>query len=378
MVLLAAFLASPLRGEDLADAGPAPAPQITKLLGFGLGWQNPLASPGQAVPIVALFAFGDGLLGEGTELRAGFETATLSTRFEIPLFRSLFAGARGSATMLGAQGAPYRYDGGERCERFEIESNVVGSGPVFGFRIAPKVEVQAFIKGRRFFYARRDTTGTGLVKPPDHTECSFGVEGSADRMNWFQDWQIAEGWEAGFSAEYFRRDAWADWGLPEAPQTRANADREGGRATAWGRGALRFQSYHDVRLTLQAGTAWDVDVLSGFRCGSLVGSPTLPGYYYGELPCDRYLFLELRSGHNLWQGARVTLAVKSGGFREIGGPYRGALCFSVKLTQKVFFGMPLSLEYGFSPTAKRGGSTGGHELYVLVAGAVTFGADPGA
>jgi hypothetical protein len=336
-----------------------------------------LASPGQPVPVIAVVGYGDGLLGEGTRLRGRFETTTLSTEIEVPAVQPAFAGLRFSSTVLSVGCAPYRYEDGERFKPLEISGSCAGGGLVAGVNVAEGLALRAFVGGRRIWYSRRDTTGAGLVKPADHTAMVFRIEGNADRMRYFQDWEIAQGWDASFLAEYFRRDVWRPWGLPGDPQTRAGAHREGASLSGTGRVSFRHLRHHDFRLACHFGVAWDVDVLSGFRTGSLVGTPRMPGYYYGEVACDRYGLFEGRYALNLWKlkkkswGCRGWAGATFGGFRDLDGPVRGTVCFTVGLTQRLFLGMPLSIAYGYSPTAERDTGGGGHEVYVLVAGAIS-------
>jgi hypothetical protein len=282
----------------------------------------------------------------------------------------VFAGAQGSGTALSALSSPYRYDGGERLERLEVESHAAGGGPVIGFEVAPKVELRAFLEGRRFFFRRPAGAPPGLVLPREHVQGKAELKASIDRLRWFESWEVAEGFEASGTAGYFRRDAWAPWGLPGEPQTRAGRDREGARLNGSARAAFRFLRDQDLRLTAEAGWAWDADVLSSFRAGSLVGEIALPGTYYAEVPTDGYALAGARYGRPLWPGARGWVSCKGGCLREVRGPVRGVAGFSVGITQKIFFGIPVTVEYAFSPTAERERGAGGHELYVLAAAAM--------
>jgi len=347
-----------------------PSPPLERFVGFGIGWQTPLASPGQPIPIWAILANADGLAGEGTRLRLTVQTTTLSVLAEVPLAPRLFAGLRGGGTTISGECAPYRYEEGERIKDLEIASSCAGAELTAGLEPADGLRVRAFAGGKRIWFARVEETAPGLVKPAEHTRIAFGVEGSADFLEHYLDWQVQEGFEASFCAAYRIRDVWRSWGLPSKPQTRPGRHKEGARASFACGWAERLLVHHNLRLALEGGVAWDADVLSSFHLGSTVGTPSLPGAYYGEIAADRYLFCQARYGLNLWTGARGWVTVKAGGFRETGGPTRGALGVSVGVTQKIFFGMPLTVEYGFCPTVDRKTGCGGHEVSVLLVGAV--------
>jgi hypothetical protein len=351
------------------DAGPAPCPEIAKLLGFGLGFDVPADGGGKFIPVVAVFAFGHGLLGPSSRLSGSFETTTLAGTVEVPVAGPLFAGAQGGGTALCAQASTYRYDDGERLERLEVEAHAAGGGPVLGIEVAPKAELRAVLDARRFLYRRPAGAPAALALPADHVLWKPGLRASIDRLRWFDSWRVAEGFDAWANAEYFVRDAWSPWGLPGEPQTRAGRDREGARLWGFGRAAFRFLRDQDLRFTAEAGCAWDADVLTAFRAGSLVGEIPLPGAYYAEFPCDRHVLLGARYGRPLWKGARGWILAKGGCFREPGGPVRGAAGFSVGVLQELFFGLPLTVEYGFSPTVRRDRGAGGHELSVLAVAA---------
>jgi hypothetical protein len=356
-------------GKD-RPAEPEASPKITQLLGFGLGWQTPLMAPGQPIPIVVVAAWGDEMLGKGSKLRGRFESSVLKAYAQLPVSDPWFAGVRGACTIESGQCAPYRYDGGERLKPLEIKGTCAGGGPFVGARVAEGIEAFAFSAARYVWYMRKPETGTGLVLPPDHSEFIFGLEASADRMDYFQSYQIASGWEANLRAEYFFRDAWAQWGFPGEGQTRPGPSKEGASISASGRAGFRLFRHHNLRFGVQGAAGLDLDALSAFRPGSLVGSPTLPGFYFGEILADRYLFAECRYGLNLWEGARGWALAKTGGYREVEGPCRGAFCVSVGLTQKIFFGIPVTLEYAFSPSAERETGGGGHEVNLIVVGAI--------
>jgi hypothetical protein len=368
LVLVA--LPVPAAEESAPAAGePEPCAEITQLLGFGLGFDAPIDGGGKFIPIVAAYAYGDGLLGPSSRLRGFFETTTLTLTAELPVAGPFFAGGQGGATALCAQGSTYRYDDGDRVERLEVEAHSGGGGPVVGVEMAPRTELRAFLDARRLFFRRPSGGRPDLVLPREHVLWKAGLRASTDRMRWFQSWQVAEGFDAWACAEYFGRDAWAPWGLPGEPQTHAGRDRQGARVSGCARAALRFFREQDLRVTAEAGCAWDADVLTAFRAGSLVGEIALPGTYYAEVPCDRHLLLGARYGRNLWEGARGWVSWKGGCLREVGGPVRGVLGFSAGVTVKLMFGMPLTVEYAFSPTAERERGAGGHEIYVLAAAA---------
>ncbi|MHC4779471.1 MAG: hypothetical protein ACYTFG_12940, partial [Planctomycetota bacterium] len=83
--------------------------------------------------------------------------------------------------------------------------------------------------------------------------------------------------------------------------------------------------------------------------------------------------LEARYGANLWEGARGWAGVKGGGYREVdNGPCKGSLSFFVSLTQKIIFGIPVTVQYAYSPSAIRDSFSGGHEFSVLVVAAQVF------
>ncbi|MHC4599844.1 MAG: BamA/TamA family outer membrane protein, partial [Planctomycetota bacterium] len=353
--------------ETEATDEPAPSPPLSRLIGGALGWQAPLGSPGKSVPIWAVLAWGDELPGRDTQLRFNVQTTTVSGLFETPVHPPFFAGVKATTVVVSGQCSPYRYHRGERQKVLEIDSTCYGAGAFAGIEVSESIDLLLFAEAHRIHYMRNPETGSGLVKPPDHVEGFFGVEGRADRTRRFLDWQIVTGWNGSFRAEYFVRDLWRAWGPPGLPQTRPSAHREGARLSAsWGMG-FRLLGNHNLRLAAEGGVAWDVDALSAFRAGSLVGSPALPGYYYGEIICDRYLYLEARYASDLWKGGRGLAGIRCGGHREIdSGPWRGAFSFFVGLTQKIFFGIPLTVQYGYSPTADRKSLGGGHEVSVMV------------
>jgi len=240
-----------------------------------------------------------------------------------------------------------------------------------GAQAAPDLEIWAGAGRSRLLYSRSVNTAEGLVKPRDHWETAFKLDVRFDRMCYFQDWQIAEGWEAGVTGQYLMRHRWRQWGTPGDPQTSPSEGREFAGLFGFARGSFRFLAHHDLRLSLEAGTGWDLDVLSGFRLGSLVGELQVPGYYYGELPADRYVLLGIRYGMNPWRGGRLWVSAKAGGFRDLERRHRDVFGVSMGLGQKLFSRCFLVLEYGWAPLAERPGGRGGAELRaVLIIGPI--------
>lgn len=354
----------PPLGEHYAafTRGPEPCPEAASVFGLVFGFDAPLRGEKRIVPVLGVRNLLFGAVGENTRFDGSLDTHVARTSLRFDLDPGVHARVPLSATYQWAQLAPLRYEGGERLADLEVNANRLSAGLELGFETAPGVEVAASAAGSRLAYWRAEGAAEGLVLPPDHDAWVFQLGAAADRMRYFQNWEIAEGFEVGITAQYAVRRSWRAWGLPGEPQTRPAENREYACAFGFARWSLRFDGDQELRLSAEGGLGDDLDVLSAFRLGSLVGDLQVPGYYFGEIQCDRYLLLGVRYALNVGAGGRLWVSGKAGATRGLDGIARGVLGVSLGMTQELFWRVSLLAEYGFSPVAERPGALGGHEL----------------
>lgn len=354
---------------EAREEGPVEDEEIRQITLVRLGGTFPVdRGEGRIIPLWVIGHYDRDFRESGLSLSGWVKTSRQEATVKAPLGGGFRVGGELRGEILSAGDALFRYEDGEETGERAFEASTAGVGLLAEYDGSGGWRAGLRYRLRRYFFADgADTAGTFRL-PAENTTQGARLELGFQRVRSYEMGELREGFAAGIFGEYERRDAWTSWG-DERSTLRGYRDgqdywRYGGHL----RGYLRLFGHHGLGVECIARFGEDLDFLSEYTLGSELSAQKVVGYTYAEFRTRRLVLTNLRYGANLWDGARGALILDAASLRA-GGKWKWITGVGASLRQKVWFGIPIVLQYGYGIDAKRGGGRGGHEIFLSVTAA---------